>query len=65
MVRCNKYTSLRDANRPSLHAMQDMAYILTESGPMKTMGFIKAKDWRKAHKRDGADILPPGVPDWD
>jgi len=43
--------------------MQDSAYILGQFGPMKTLGFISVKDWRKRNK--GEDILPSLIPDFD
>lgn len=58
VVRCSLYTDKR-ANTPSLRTMQDMAFILTEDNPMKTVGFISSREWKKRHKDD--DILPPGV----
>lgn len=30
--------------------MQDMAFILTEQGPLKQVGFIPARKWREHHK---------------
>ena len=62
MVRCNQYASKADANRPSLHQMEQMAYILTEIGPLKGVGFIQPKEWRKRNKGD--DVVP-FAPDYD
>jgi hypothetical protein len=48
IVRCSAYS--RKESGPSLSAMTDMAFILTEQGPMKTAGFVSPRDWRKRHQ---------------
>lgn len=47
IVRCSAYT--RKDSGPSLRAMEDLAFILTEQGPLKTVGFVSAREWRKKH----------------
>ena len=56
VVRCSDYSDKRVA-RPSLRQMEDMAFILTESGPLKNIGFVHSRDWKKANA--DKDIIPP------
>ncbi|KKK55940.1 hypothetical protein LCGC14_3069540, partial [marine sediment metagenome] len=63
VVKCSKYYSKADARKPSLHDMMEQAYILTEDGPMKHVGFVKPTEWRKHNK--GEDVVPGGIPDFD
>ena len=55
---CNRYDDKR-TDRPSLSTMKDMAFILTEDTPLKSIGFVSPKEWRKKHKDD--DVLPPDI----
>lgn len=55
VVRCNRYADSRELH-PPLSVLQDMAFILTEQGPLKTIGFVPARDWRKRHKDE--EIVP-------
>lgn len=61
VVECNIYHDKRDKT-PSLRTMQDMAFILTEQGPLKQVGFIPARKWRKTHEDEA---LIPGRDLWD
>ena len=61
VVKCTGYSDKRD-NTPSLTTMTDMAFILTEQGPLKQVGFIPSRKWRNAHKEER--ILPNLNP-WD
>ena len=54
VVRCSNYNR-KDAG-PSLRAMEGMAMILTEQGPLKTVGFMSAREWRRRHKDD--ELIP-------
>ena len=64
VVKCNKYRSLADSLKPSLDTLVSMAYILTEDGPLKSIGFVSPREWQKRRKK-GDSILPPIVPDYD
>lgn len=61
VVECSQYLDKRDKT-PTLRTMQDMAFILTEQGPLKQVGFIPARKWRKAHEDES--VLPGREP-WD
>lgn len=62
VVKCTEYKDKRD-RAPSLRTMQDMAFILTEQGPLKTVGFIPSRKWREHHKDES--LLPNHLPSWD
>lgn len=59
VVSCNSYRALKDSAKPSLSAMEDMAFILTHDTPLKTAGFVHSREWRKKHKDE--DILPEHI----
>lgn len=61
IVRCTHYHDKRDKT-PSLQTMADMAFILTEQGPLKKVGFVASREWKKAN--DGKRVLPYGTPDY-
>lgn len=63
IVKCSAYEDKRNM-QPSLRTMTDMAFIITEQGPLKTIGFVPSRLWRKTHKDE--EIIPnmPGPP-WD
>jgi len=55
VVECNQYTDKRD-NHPDLSTMADQAFILTEQGPLRTIGFVASREWRKRHADE--EVLP-------
>ena len=62
VVECSDYRDKRDKT-PSLHMMQDMAFILTEQGPLKNIGFVPSRKWKAAHKDEA--VLPNHDPFYD
>ena len=54
IVRCSAYK--KKESGPSLRAMEGMAMIITESGPLRNVGFMTAKEWRKRHADD--ELVP-------
>ena len=54
IVRCSAYAK-KDVG-PSLRALESMAMIITEQGPLKSVGFMTAKEWRKRHADD--ELVP-------
>lgn len=61
VVKCTAYHDKRDKT-PDLHTMKDMAFILTEQGPLKQVGFIPARKWREKHKDEHLVPVEPDYP---
>jgi len=55
VVRCNKYDNSREMH-PPLDILTDMAFILTEQGPLKTIGFVPSREWRKKNFEE--EVVP-------
>ena len=49
VTECNRYA---DRSKPSLRAMQEIAWVLQSDSKRKKIGFVSAKEWRKLNENE-------------
>jgi len=49
VTECNRYA---DRSKPSLRAMQEIAWVLQSDSKRQKIGFVSAKEWRKLNENE-------------